>query len=335
MARTGIFSRGISYAALCAGVYTLFGIAWITLSDRVVEVLIPDNAQLSLFQTYKGWLFVLATALLIYVLLRRAGRGARSGSTGDDLEGAAPPGIPIVGQLVLLVLAVGTPLCALLALSIYRSAEVEVANAKRLVEDLARITARDTAKFVDATAQALSTMAQRPLVRALDPASCDPMLADVPVINPAYVNALTLDANGRMICSVLPVPPDAQLRFPQSAHHRRVLREGIFMLGEPVAGPLSGRAVVVASAPVRDARGAVAGSVNLSIDLESLRPVVRPVLPKSGIVGLVNSAGVVVYGENAKRRGQDGRDAEIVRLAIAQKTGEGQARGFDGVMRSY
>ena len=220
MARSGIPSHGLSYAALCSGVYAAFGVAWITLSDRVAEALIPESARLSLFQTYKGWVFVFGSALLIYFLLRGV---ERSRAAARALQGAgapASPGFPMLMQLVLLVLAVAAPLCGLLAWSIYRSAEAEVDNAKRLVEDLARITARDTAKFVGATGQTLTAMAQRPLVRALDPAHCDPMLADAPVINPSYVNALTFDAAGALVCSVLPIPAGTVLRYPGSARHR-------------------------------------------------------------------------------------------------------------------
>jgi len=51
--------------------YALFGGLWITLSDRLLAALITDIAALTRLQTYKGWAFVGASALLIFVLLRR------------------------------------------------------------------------------------------------------------------------------------------------------------------------------------------------------------------------------------------------------------------------
>lgn len=51
--------------------YAIFGGLWILLSDRLLAGLIPDIATLSAVQTYKGWAFVLASALLIFFLLRR------------------------------------------------------------------------------------------------------------------------------------------------------------------------------------------------------------------------------------------------------------------------
>jgi len=51
--------------------YAIFGGLWILLSDRLLAALIPDVATLSAAQTYKGWVFVLASAFLIFFLLRR------------------------------------------------------------------------------------------------------------------------------------------------------------------------------------------------------------------------------------------------------------------------
>lgn len=54
-----------------AVLYALFGGLWILLSDRLLELLITDVAQLSAVQTYKGWIFVVLSAVYIYFLLRR------------------------------------------------------------------------------------------------------------------------------------------------------------------------------------------------------------------------------------------------------------------------
>ncbi|OGW35113.1 MAG: hypothetical protein A2X58_08835 [Nitrospirae bacterium GWC2_56_14] len=51
--------------------YLVFGISWIAVSDRVLELLVPDPHRLSALQAYKGWAFVLASALLVYLTIRR------------------------------------------------------------------------------------------------------------------------------------------------------------------------------------------------------------------------------------------------------------------------
>ena len=51
--------------------YLLFGGLWILLSDRLLAALVPSISLLTTLQTYKGWAFVLASAALIFILLRR------------------------------------------------------------------------------------------------------------------------------------------------------------------------------------------------------------------------------------------------------------------------
>ena len=50
--------------------YVLFAGLWILLSDRLLEALVPNSAERMLWSIYKGWAFVLVTALLLASLLR-------------------------------------------------------------------------------------------------------------------------------------------------------------------------------------------------------------------------------------------------------------------------
>ncbi|MFZ5996035.1 MAG: PAS domain-containing hybrid sensor histidine kinase/response regulator [Nitrospirota bacterium] len=55
-----------------AAIYALIGGLWILFSDMLVAALSQDPATLSRLQTFKGWFFVAATALMLYVLIRRS-----------------------------------------------------------------------------------------------------------------------------------------------------------------------------------------------------------------------------------------------------------------------
>jgi PAS domain S-box-containing protein len=57
--------------------YLLFGVLWIILSDRLVASVARQPAILSRIQTLKGWAFVAATALFLYLLVRSAVRARR------------------------------------------------------------------------------------------------------------------------------------------------------------------------------------------------------------------------------------------------------------------
>ncbi len=51
--------------------YLGLSILWILISDRLAAALFPDPAQLALVSLLKGWFFVLVTAVLLAILLRR------------------------------------------------------------------------------------------------------------------------------------------------------------------------------------------------------------------------------------------------------------------------
>ena len=53
-----------------AALYLLLGAAWILFSDQLLDLLVTDPKQLTAAQTYKGWGFILVTALLLYLLIR-------------------------------------------------------------------------------------------------------------------------------------------------------------------------------------------------------------------------------------------------------------------------
>lgn len=51
--------------------YALVSFVWILFSDRAADALFPDQQTLRLVQTWKGWLFVLVTTVLLYAGMKR------------------------------------------------------------------------------------------------------------------------------------------------------------------------------------------------------------------------------------------------------------------------
>lgn len=58
--------RGVSFAAILALVYAVFGALWVVASDTGLAALVREPALLTVIQTWKGWLFVALSAALIY-----------------------------------------------------------------------------------------------------------------------------------------------------------------------------------------------------------------------------------------------------------------------------
>ncbi|MDE2599570.1 MAG: EAL domain-containing protein [Rhodocyclaceae bacterium] len=59
-------------------IYLVIAGLWIVLSDQVMDVLIHDHASYVLMQTWKGWIFVAVTAVMLYSLVRSAMRRLRA-----------------------------------------------------------------------------------------------------------------------------------------------------------------------------------------------------------------------------------------------------------------
>lgn len=71
-------------AGVVAGCYALAAGIWIIASDRFVAALPADVGALTRLQTLKGWLFVAATATILFVFIRRALERLRS--TAESLS---------------------------------------------------------------------------------------------------------------------------------------------------------------------------------------------------------------------------------------------------------
>lgn len=52
-------------------IYLIAGGLWISLSDRVVALIVSDPASITWLQTAKGWTYIAATAAILFVLVRR------------------------------------------------------------------------------------------------------------------------------------------------------------------------------------------------------------------------------------------------------------------------
>jgi PAS domain S-box-containing protein len=55
-----------------SAIYLVIGVAWIFFSDQILAVLVKDKAALTHMSIAKGWLFVLITAAMLFLLIDRA-----------------------------------------------------------------------------------------------------------------------------------------------------------------------------------------------------------------------------------------------------------------------
>ena len=111
-------------------------------------------------------------------------------------------------QLISLCLAAIAPLVILGAWNLHAAREASSEFARRYAIHLAQITASETARFLVQARNIVTGLARRAEVGALDPARCDPILKELLGLAPRFANALTLDIEGNLVCSGVPLAAD-------------------------------------------------------------------------------------------------------------------------------
>lgn len=80
MPRSSLLSRRLALKVPL--IYLLISGCWIYFSDALLGLLVAEPAQLQRLQTFKGWFFVLTTALLLYLLIRQHLRSLAASQAG-------------------------------------------------------------------------------------------------------------------------------------------------------------------------------------------------------------------------------------------------------------
>lgn len=171
-------------------------------------------------------------------------------------------------QLMIAVLAVPWALAlGYLAWQTQAEARAEVLGR---IDGRALAAAADLGLFLDHTEALLARLDARHAAAGAGAPACDPILADMAMLDSHYVNFIRLDAGGWIRCSSLglrPGPPvslDALIRTMSRREGHRLL------IGEPNLGPVSGRWVVPLVYPLQETEDTPRGYLTVSVALDRL-----------------------------------------------------------------
>ena len=235
---------------------------------------------------------------------------------------------------------VGIPLIAMVVGLAYDTSErshADVAEAYRVATAINDIAASQTEQFLSRAEYILTELSRRPQVRALDPANCDPLLADWRQLQPAYANILTLDARGLLVCSATGIQPGQAAGPDPKYYFAETVRTGKFTVGKPAKGFVTGRWVATLAYPIRNGDGQVIGVVAASVDLaqfQSFAPTRK--LEADGVSGIINGEGTIIArSEEAEQRVGRVSDAVSANLMLAQRRGVIRSRDYKGIDRLY
>lgn len=247
--------------------------------------------------------------------------------------------IGIRGLVFLMGAAVVLPMLGVSLYAIQRSARHAEALERAILLDSANARAQVVDTFLQQVRVTLDALAQRPQVRALDPARCDPQFAGVMSIHPEFANLGIRMRDGAALC--LQVQAD---RVPSAQEVRKFdwFREAIgsdaARVSNVTLGRLTARQVFVNSQPVRDAAGVPAAMIFAPVALETLDHLIEASqLPEGSVAVLADRAGAILSrSSDAPRwRGQGAGSAAAVAESLTQDRGYARATGLDGVERIY
>lgn len=242
--------------------------------------------------------------------------------------------------LTILLALAALPLLALLgalANDTYRQYKIDTQAAFQTASTIRAISAAQTEQFLSDAKFVLEELSRRPQVQALDPDHCDPVLAELKKFRPAYANLLTLDAKGRLICSVRGMPP-GQAQGPDPKYYfSEVLRTNQFTIGKPAKGFITGLWVSTLAYPVHNSAGQLTGVVAIAVDLTNYQPAISPEdIPPGGVVGIINGDGVVIArSDNAANLIGSVFQAESSKIMLKMREGTIRSTNALGIERFY
>ena len=284
----------------------------------------------------------------------------RGGSLGSALDSAPTrgyrmfwsilkgPGLPrralvkfadflqsIRARLFLLALAIMLPVAGLLAWFLVADAERAREDAHARVGILAANTAAAIERRLREAEATLGRLAARPLVKAMDPGNCDPIVANYVTLHPEFTTLGLRDLQGNIVCSYIQ-NPIRQLNTRDFPWFEEGLRSGRFTAGNAFRGRQVGRWVAVLTHPVRDEAGTLVGLLTLPVDLLKLGEQVLGSVPANTTVSVTDRQRVILL-RSADAAAFVGTAAPPQAYAATRDLREGfiSTKGPDGVQRLY
>ena len=243
---------------------------------------------------------------------------------------------PIRWWLYLVVFATATPLCLFIAALVFAEARRVDADAERFVLSLASAAAENARLRLRETESLAAALAQRPRIRALDPAQCgDELMHSLLAAMPHYANISTVRPDGRFVCSALEGWRDVAV--PLHGAITGALT-GSFSVSSPLTGVLPRRLLVSTGYPVKDEHGTIAGVLTIPIDLNAFKPLNDlQTLPPGAAVRIIDDRGVLLASSSPDDPdlGTNVRRAEAIERVLQGDHGVIHANGSDGAVRIY
>lgn len=237
-------------------------------------------------------------------------------------------------RIVLLTGGVMLALAVLVASVLAAEAHRIRDTAHEKVRLLAAGSAADLQRVLDQFASVLERLSARPLVKAMDPERCDPLVAEFVRLVPAARGYAVRDARGNILCAHAAGPfPPAPAADAASAD--QVAPAG-FAASDLFVDQRTGKWVVALSYPLRDEKTSRTGQLVMTVDLLALSDRLLGPIPENALVTVVDRTRTPLLrsADPAAFIGSRPRDGETDPIGGARE-GVSVATGRDGVPRLF
>jgi len=232
-------------------------------------------------------------------------------------------------RIALLVVLAALPT---LALTIYGSLderERAVANARKDMQKLATLAARQQARIVANARQTLVALTLIPPALRQTRALCNDYLARLLAHDYSIYHSVgIIGVDGQMQCNT--APWQEGMTFSDRLYFKLALATGQFSIGEYQMGRITKMQGINFGYPMVDEFGAVTGVAYVALNLAALGKITAAVpLPEGGRIAVIDREGIVLahYPQGAGRVGTRLAFTPILNAVLAGTEGEFEAKG--------
>ena len=211
-----------------------------------------------------------------------------------------------------------------------------IGNAKVEALQLARATAANQGRLIDAERQLLITIAELPVVLFEDAAACHTRFAELRQQYPRYANLTVVTPGGDTACSAILFTPPVSVA--QRSWFQRVISTRTFVVGDYQVGTITGKGTINVAYPILDEDRQIQAIVSAALDVSWLNQLLAEAQPSAGTtLSLIDRRGTIAahYPDPERWVGRSLPDAPIVRTVLTHGEGTAELPDLDGVARLF
>ncbi len=236
-------------------------------------------------------------------------------------------------RLVALVILCSLPGFLLILYDAWSNCRLETARAKRDVERLVKLIGADHERLIQDARFFLRILTELPAMRNLDAKEAGIILTELQKSNPAYCMTGLVSAEGMLIASSKPFPPETA--YTDRDWFVRVHESKDFVAGEYTIGRVTNRPSLPCVSPILAEDGNIQAILLASIDLTRLdNSAAAAQLPEGSTVAIMDRQGTVLLRQPDPEKWLGRADSKLLE-AIRQKEEIFQMTGPDSVLRLY